>query len=1841
MSLKQKKELVLEEFAKEGKITQDILKKTPYINLHAHSTYSLQDAVGQVHLHFEETIEKNHCGCCITDHGSYASFADLWMLSKKPTSKAKKLLEERGAKKHDVVFGAELYIFDDRHESELRNSLQNKDVPAIVRTLSKMSENSKWASLFNVKKNIRASSNEVVTDEKDEADKLGSELLKNLIKGEKLESIRMGDAELKVQVENFIQKARRVNSYKYNHITVHAKNYEGHRNLCELTSIGYLPGRFYTRPRINLSDLLSKKEGLIVTSGCLIGMIPSAINMETGEEEELLELFIKEFGDDFYIEIHVSDISYDWNSKLKKHVPIGNNIQKPVNDRLIELAKKFRIEEKIYIAQDSHMPKSGDKKIQDVLLINDGKNKSGWHFHNTYSIMSVEEMYHAVKDHYPEYSDEDFLKWCLNSIEILEKCKDVKVNTDFKLKKPFYKAHQSVNPIISSSEFLDSNYTSDIDKLVEDVRIKIEFADNIEGALRSPKVDKEKTLVQIDRIKWAKETLESIFEKYNDFYFARKAKRFYERGDQGTIAFALGGLVNGRWDYKNDQLVKDFFTQLNTLQYNGILPVSDYFLHFEDFAKVVMGIGGITSPGRGSSAGSYLAYTSAITQILPQDYDLLPERFLLEERVGILYFDHKELPEKVEKEGEYDAFEEIEKIIRSASIPDHLKEYCEKEMYYLERKPGVCHYLLKLKEIATKKGAPLSNERNSTVCFLIGACEEPNGQISKTEPAMPDIDFDSSCRGAICEFLQKLHGVDHFAYICTYGSLRPISSLKEILRIVPLNDGKMASPTEANFITNEMGKVKISEEISSEGDLAVLRYVIDNNAIVKEFLESNSYILENLEKMLGTFKNIGIHAGGAIISEEPIWRDCPCIWDTEKSSWVTQLDKDVVEKLGFVKKDLLGISNLEVLANCVNRIKKELGIDYTSPVTREKVLKNLPPEVFEALRKKRTDGIFQAGTPICQSMLGRVRASTVDNPVIFFSGVTSVGRPGPMGENAHISFIDSLNGSITPDYAHPELIQILSPTFGIIVFQEQVMKICQKIGNFSLLESDNVRKAMGKKDFKLLTNFEQIFLKGAISNGMSPEDAKKLWDKLVKFAEYGFNKSHAVAYSAVTCLSLYFSEMYPLFWRASLIDQASQDSNKKDDFALYYKLWKDVIRNPDIVNSGEGYDIVNNTIQMPLYAIKGVNVKVSSQIQKLRPFENFKDFYLKAKIIAGADSRFFESIIFSGAVDSFIPNLSSIRKGILDGDKSTLQKLEELNDFMLVTYGQVDDLSDVKQYFDRLESGIRVSQQDRNNLEESVRKLQCLSISVTPLLYRKYLWVKYITELQAISTTGKIDALIKSIGVPLNEVVEIYKGNVYEISAKYPELQSLIREMAIKKIKSNFKEGIPSNAKMTKKEEVARLKEIENYTMDKIRGLIPDSYFLKDSKNLSEKEHEKLQGYKDLNLKLLVLKQMEFLQFTTFDMSPIFEEEIQFIQRDIGGKVMSPEKVEELGKQLDEITTWASDYCRKLVKDPLYTDNDEDIVVREKYLSQFFEESQKNFGWSYKRKTLANIERATNSLDDKTYFRHMYARAFLSYFVKSSIPAPDRRYSFLISEMLDAGQLKELSSIGKLNQSMTEINSQKKISFDLNMIIKISIAKLIIDKDEFCNNFTKNKTVSSMAREIQLKIESKGSTLTQTINMVRLPVEIINLTKSIISIFTNGVSSELMLKIDEVKTDIARLEISEDLSKFIKDGIYVYGTVFREEKKKFIRERVYNNVTKTSMNFFINGETASIPTTIDNFESIALTDVSGEIVDMKDKIANYAPVILKVRGGIDGFTNSLKLNVIPHHQSFHFVIDLI
>ena len=377
---------------------------------------------------------------------------------------------------------------------------------------------------------------------------------------------------------------------KYNHVTILAKNEIGYRNLCHLTSIGSRTDHFYTRPRIGLNELFENAEGLVVTSGCFIGMIPQAIHKETGEEESLVQDFQKYFGDDFYIELHISDISQKWDRVLKKHVNQGWNPQEKVNLRLIELAKKYNI--KTIIAQDAHMPKKEHHFIQSIMIWNSPSGKDGWHFPEAYYTMSIQEMYDKAQKITPYITDEMFIESCNSSIEVLNKCKDCKLQF-----KPLL-------PVI--------NYENHPVNQIQ------ELADNLNELAVTYK-DSDPDFIKLLGISKADLALSTALKVI---------------------------LQNNKFDIHDERYRHRLTMEINTVQRNGVIKLADYFMLLEDVTRFVREGGYQRGFGRGSGAGSLFAYALDITDVDPIKWGLLFERFLTTERIGRMDFTIPEVPKK-------------------------------------------------------------------------------------------------------------------------------------------------------------------------------------------------------------------------------------------------------------------------------------------------------------------------------------------------------------------------------------------------------------------------------------------------------------------------------------------------------------------------------------------------------------------------------------------------------------------------------------------------------------------------------------------------------------------------------------------------------------------------------------------------------------------------------------------------------------------------------------------------------------------------------------------------------------------------------------------------------------------------------------------------------------------------------------------------------------------------------------------------------------------------------------------------------------------------------------------
>lgn len=386
----------------------------------------------------------------------------------------------------------------------------------------------------------------------------------------------------------------RTKEHKYNHVTVLVKNEKGYQNLCRLTALSSLPDHFYSRPRISTKELFDYKEGLIVTSGCFIGMIPQAIHKGTGKEEELLLEFKKEFGEDFYIEIHLGDLSWNWDKGSRTHINTGLNPLDKVNRRLIELAREHNIQ--AYLTQDAHMPKKEHHLIQNIVIGNSPSGKDGWHFKESYYQMTVEEMHQKKNDAAPYITDEEFLELCQNSLGVLMKCEDLSLKMRLTLPRVNHEEHP-----VWGDERIESKFQA----------LKLYFKDI------DPRAYELFELAETD--KSLKLALKIIVKNSK-----KKRIKSHSPGDSALL---------------NPEYRERLIDEIKTIQFNGVIKLIDYFLPIEDVvSNCITKIGGTKSFGRGSGAGSLFTYLLDLTMVDPILYNLTFSRFMISERIGRFNF---------------------------------------------------------------------------------------------------------------------------------------------------------------------------------------------------------------------------------------------------------------------------------------------------------------------------------------------------------------------------------------------------------------------------------------------------------------------------------------------------------------------------------------------------------------------------------------------------------------------------------------------------------------------------------------------------------------------------------------------------------------------------------------------------------------------------------------------------------------------------------------------------------------------------------------------------------------------------------------------------------------------------------------------------------------------------------------------------------------------------------------------------------------------------------------------------------------------------------------------------
>ncbi|MBX3103851.1 MAG: DNA polymerase III subunit alpha [Microbacteriaceae bacterium] len=524
--------------------------------------------------------------------------------------------------------------------------------------------------------------------------------------------------------------------------------------------------------------------------------------------------------------------------------------------------------------------------------------------------------------------------------------------------------------------------------------------------------------------------------------------------------------------------------------------------------------------------------------------------------------------------------------------------------------------------------------------------------------SMPDIDidFDDRRRPEVIRYVTERYGDDRVAQIVTYGTIKAKQALKDSARVLgmPYSVGERltkAVPPPVmgkDLPLNDLIDPK-AERFKEAGDF---RALIESDSQAAEVFET-ALGIENLRRQWG------VHAAGVIMSAEPLIDVLPIMKREDDGAIITQFDQPPCEKLGLLKMDFLGLRNLTVLQDALNGIEQ----NRSETVVLEDLDLNGDKKTYELLSRGETLGVFQLDSAQLRSLLRQLKPDGFND----ITAVIALYRPGPLAMNSHIKYAQRKNGLEEPEAIHPELAEplasILDETYGLVIYQEQVMAAAQKVAGFTLSQADTLRKAMGKKDRKVLDKEFENFSSGMAKNGYSINAAKALWGIMEPFADYGFNKSHGAAYAVLSYWTAYLKANYPAEYMAALLTSVA---DSKDKLGLYLAECRRMgirVLPPDVNESSVDFTATGVDIRFGLGAVRNVGAAVVDLIASARQsqgkFEGLYDFLAK---VPGqvANKRTIESLIKAGAFDSF----GSSRRGLMEVheeavDAATSQKRME------------------------------------------------------------------------------------------------------------------------------------------------------------------------------------------------------------------------------------------------------------------------------------------------------------------------------------------------------------------------------------------------------------------------------------------------------------------------------------------------------------------------------------------------------------------------------------------------------
>ena len=852
------------------------------------------------------------------------------------------------------------------------------------------------------------------------------------------------------------------------HLILLAKNKVGYRNLCKLVSASYMEDSFYGKPRIDKDLLEQYHEGIICSSACLAGEVPQKIlQKKLTEAEESIKWFKNLFGDDYYLELqrhHTTKENADTEVYEK---------QKIVVPMLVELGQKLGV--KVIATNDVHFVEEEHAEAHDRLIcLSTGRvmgDSNRMHYTKQEWLKTPEEMAEIFQD---------IPQAIANTQEIADKVEIYDIDS------------VPLMPVFPIPQ--DFGTEEEYRKKFTEQDLFNEFTRNEHGEVVLSEEEANKKITTLGG--------------YDRLYRIKLEADYLEH-------LTMEGAKKRYGDNLTPEVLERIKFELHVMKTMGFpsyfLIVADYIRAAREELDVSVG------PGRGSAAGSVVAYCLRITDLDPLEYNLLFERFLNPDRI---------------------------------SLPDI------------------------------------------------------------------DTDFDDYGREKVLDWVTKKYGVDHVAHIITYGTMAAKSAIADVGRVqqIPL--------TEVNRIKKLVPyKLSLAE---------CYEKINEFKEIIQSGPEDIKTMLHYAAELEGTNRQVGIHACGVIIGPDDLTNFAPLATvedkETGKRVVVTEYDGHVIESVGLIKMDFLGLTTLTIIKDCLALVQKTRGIKVDIDA-----IPHDDQKAFQLFRDGLTQGIFQFESDGMRHYLKSLQPTSIDDLI----AMNALYRPGPMDYIP--SYIKRKHGQEKITYDIPIMEQYLKDTYGITVYQEQVMQLSQLLAGFTRGQADTLRKAMGKKIASMLEDLKPKFLEGGKKNGHAEDKLNKIWADWEKFAEYAFNKSHAACYAWIAYQTAYLKAHYTAEFLAANL---TNSKNNRDAMAVLLtdcKTFEIPVLPPDINESEVDFTVnEQGAIRFGLSGVKGVGEKVVDIILAERnkggKYKDIYDFVERATNACNKGTM--ESLTYAGAFDS-------------------------------------------------------------------------------------------------------------------------------------------------------------------------------------------------------------------------------------------------------------------------------------------------------------------------------------------------------------------------------------------------------------------------------------------------------------------------------------------------------------------------------------------------------------------------------------------------------------------------------